>query len=115
MVRRRAGRSDNSCPLYSEADLHRLRFIRLCRAMDMSLDEVAPLLALDGACLGRRPCGLCHADEHLSTCARAWTSWVREELSCCAAAATACETQVIDALHARDRLAAAVTRPRTPS
>lgn len=41
------GRSDNSYRLYSEGDLHQLRFIRLCRAMDMSLDEVRTLLALD--------------------------------------------------------------------
>ena len=41
------GRSDNSYRFYSEADLHRLRFIRLCRAMDMSLQEVRTLLALD--------------------------------------------------------------------
>ena len=27
--------------------MHQLRFIRLCRAMDMSLDEVRTLLALD--------------------------------------------------------------------
>jgi DNA-binding transcriptional MerR regulator len=40
-------RSDNSYRLYSADDLHRLRFIRLCRAMDMSLDEVRVLLALD--------------------------------------------------------------------
>ena len=29
--------------------MHRLRFIRLCRAMDMSLGEVRSLLAMDGA------------------------------------------------------------------
>ena len=40
-------RSANSYRLYSEDDIHRLRFIRLCRAMDMSLDEVRTLLALD--------------------------------------------------------------------
>lgn len=40
-------RSDNSYRLYSAADVHRLRFIRLCRAMDMSLDEVRTLLCLD--------------------------------------------------------------------
>lgn len=40
-------RSDNSYRIYSDADVHRLRFIRLCRAMDMSLDEVRTLLALD--------------------------------------------------------------------
>jgi DNA-binding transcriptional MerR regulator len=40
-------RSDNSYRLYSDADVHRLRFVRLCRAMDMSLDEVRTLLRLD--------------------------------------------------------------------
>lgn len=40
-------RSDGDYRLYSEADVHRLRFIRLCRALDMSLDEVRTLVALD--------------------------------------------------------------------
>lgn len=40
-------REDNSYRLYSADDVHRLRFVRLCRAMDMSLDEVRTLLALD--------------------------------------------------------------------
>lgn len=40
-------RGSNSYRLYSATDVHRLRFIRLCRAMDMSLDEVRTLLALD--------------------------------------------------------------------
>lgn len=40
-------RSDNSYRLYNDAEVHHLRFIRLCRAMDMSLDEVRTLLALD--------------------------------------------------------------------
>ncbi|HEY4664311.1 MAG TPA: MerR family transcriptional regulator [Comamonas sp.] len=40
-------RQENDYRLYSDADLHRLRFIRMCRAMDMSLDEVRTLLALD--------------------------------------------------------------------
>ena len=40
-------RGDNSYRLYSGADVHQLRFIRLCRAMDMSLHEVRPLFALD--------------------------------------------------------------------
>lgn len=44
-----APRQGNSYRSYSEADVHRLRFIRLCRGMDMSLDEVKSLLALDGA------------------------------------------------------------------
>ena len=40
-------RGDNSYRMYSNDDVHQLRFIRLCRAMDMSLDEVRTLLALD--------------------------------------------------------------------
>ena len=40
-------RSANSYRMYSDADIHQLRFIRLCRAMDMSLDEVRVLLSLD--------------------------------------------------------------------
>ena len=59
-------RSANSYRLYSESDIHRLRFIRLCRAMDMSLDEVRTLLALDmpGAALDVHTA--CHTiDVHL--------------------------------------------------
>lgn len=41
------GRADNRYRLYSAADVHQLRFIRLCRAMDMSLDEVRALIGLD--------------------------------------------------------------------
>lgn len=41
------GRSENSYRCYSLGDVHQLRFIRLCRAMDMSLDEVRTLLGLD--------------------------------------------------------------------
>ena len=41
------GRGDNSYRFYSDGDVHQLRFIRLCRAMDMSLDEVRTLLGLD--------------------------------------------------------------------
>ncbi len=41
------GRGDNSYRMYSDSDIHRLRFIRACRALDMSLDEVRTLLSLD--------------------------------------------------------------------
>ena len=41
-------RADNDYRLYSPADLHRLRLIRVCRSMDMSLNEVRALLDLDG-------------------------------------------------------------------
>jgi len=40
-------RADNRYRLYSDEDVHRLRFVRLCRAMDMSLNEVRTLLQLD--------------------------------------------------------------------
>lgn len=40
-------RGDNDYRLYGGEDIHRLRFIRQCRAMDMSLDEVRTLLDLD--------------------------------------------------------------------
>ena len=40
-------RASNSYRSYSERDIHQLRFIRLCRAMDMSLEEVRSLLNLD--------------------------------------------------------------------
>lgn len=59
------GRADNSYRLYSAADVHALRFIRLCRAMDMSLDEVRTLMALN---LSRKAdCDTARAalDEHL--------------------------------------------------
>jgi DNA-binding transcriptional MerR regulator len=41
------GRGENSYRFYSDGDVHQLRFIRLCRALDMSLDEVRTLLGLD--------------------------------------------------------------------
>ncbi|MDD0814690.1 MerR family transcriptional regulator [Curvibacter sp. HBC28] len=42
-----APRRDNQYRVYGEGELQRLRFIRLCRSFDMSLDEVRTLLALD--------------------------------------------------------------------
>ena len=40
-------RTANSYRAYTDGDIHQLRFIRLCRAMDMSLNEVRTLLNLD--------------------------------------------------------------------
>ena len=58
-------RADNRYRLYSDEEVHRLRFVRLCRAMDMSLDEVRTLLALDarGATADHAACAT--LDEHL--------------------------------------------------
>ncbi|RZL68751.1 MAG: Cd(II)/Pb(II)-responsive transcriptional regulator [Variovorax sp.] len=58
-------RSDNSYRVYSDADVHRLRFIRLCRAMDMSLDEVRTLLALDLRSKADCDAACVALDEHL--------------------------------------------------
>ena len=60
------GRSDNSYRMYSNSDLHRLRFIRACRALDMSLDEVRTLLRLD--LNSKADCAIARGalDEHLT-------------------------------------------------
>lgn len=60
-------RSDSNYRLYSGADVERLRFIRHCRALGMSLEEVRQLLALQA-----QPEGDCSAvdqllDAHLKT------------------------------------------------
>ena len=66
------GRTDKQYRLYNEADIHRLRFVRLCRAMDMSLDEVrtrlrelqvleAELIALRSRCDGQGTCQVIEA------------------------------------------------------
>jgi DNA-binding transcriptional MerR regulator len=60
-----SARTANSYRAYSEQDVHQLRFIRMCRAMDMSLDEVRALLSLN---LGsREDCAVASdtLDEHL--------------------------------------------------
>ncbi len=41
------GTGDNSYRMYSDEDVHQLRFIRLLRSLDMSLDEVRILLRCD--------------------------------------------------------------------
>ena len=59
-------RGDNSYRMYSDSDIHRLRFIRACRALDMSLDEVRTLLKLD--LNSRSDCAIARGalDEHLT-------------------------------------------------
>ncbi|MFN4119116.1 Cd(II)/Pb(II)-responsive transcriptional regulator [Acidovorax sp.] len=98
-------REGNSYRLYSAADVHQLRFIRLCRAMDMSLDEVRTLLALD---LGRKED--CEAarnalDDHLQHVRdrRAELQALEADLQAlrnrCDGSDTHCH--IIEALHAR--------------
>lgn len=98
-------REDNQYRLYSDSDVHRLRFIRLCRAMDMSLDEVRTLLALDGTCLADGHVACATLDEHLAHVrTRLDELRVLEQELCllrsrCDGVQAQC--QVIDALHAR--------------
>lgn len=66
-------RASNDYRMYSAHDVHQLRFIRLCRAMDMSLDEVRTLLGLDL----RRKADCATADSAL----RAHIGHVRERLA----------------------------------
>lgn len=108
-------RGDNSYRLYSDADVHRLRFIRLCRAMDMSLDEVRTLMALDlrskadcdAACVALDT-HLGHVRERL----RELRSLEKDLLAlrdCCDGTDAHCH--IIETLHARaDRQPAAAAR-----
>ncbi|WP_311220605.1 MULTISPECIES: Cd(II)/Pb(II)-responsive transcriptional regulator [unclassified Acidovorax] len=59
-------RGDNQYRIYTDDEVHRLRFIRLCRAMDMSLDEVRSLLALDVHSTEANHAACATLDEHLS-------------------------------------------------
>ena len=99
------GRGDNSYRLYSAADVHTLRFIRLCRAMDMSLDEVRTLLALDlrrkadcdAACVAL-DAHLGHVRERLREL-RALEKDLLALRDCCDGSGPQC--RIIETLHAR--------------
>ncbi|MDA8520267.1 Cd(II)/Pb(II)-responsive transcriptional regulator [Acidovorax sp. NCPPB 4044] len=100
-------RADNRYRLYSDDEIHRLRFIRLCRAMDMSLEEVRTLLSLGrgpGSAADHAACAT--VDEHLlhvRTRLQELQALEAQLLSlrgrCDGADGSPC--RVIDALHAR--------------
>lgn len=101
-------RADNRYRLYSDEEVHRLRFVRLCRAMDMSLPEVRSLLQIDasagaGAHADHAACAT--LDEHLQHVRTrlAELQVLEAELqalrSRCDGSGAQC--QVIQALHAR--------------
>ena len=98
-------RGDNSYRFYSESDLHRLRFIRLCRAMDMSLDEVRTLLALDRHAGAADHAACVTLDEHLQHVRTrlAELATLEQELLLLRARCdgTGGQCQVIEALHER--------------
>ena len=111
-------RATTATGCYSDADVHRLRFIRLCRAMDMSLDEVRTLLGLDLRSKADCDAACVALDAHLGH--------VRERLrelrslekdlialrDCCDGTDAQCH--IIETLHARaDRAAARRGAQRT--
>lgn len=98
-------RAGNSYRLYSDGEVHRLRFVRLCRAMDMSLDEVRSLLALDagGATDDHAACATLDEHlEHVRTRLAELRMLQRELLSLRARCdGTGVQCHVIEALHER--------------
>ncbi len=111
-------RSANSYRLYSDADVHQLRFIRLCRAMDMSLHEVRALLALDwhdkGDCAAARTTVDAHL-QHVRERLRELQTLEQELVTlrdCCDGHAGVCRT--IEALHLRADAAVPSGLPASP-
>lgn len=98
-------RADNSYRVYGRGDIHRLRFVRLCRAMDMSLAEVCALLALDSRGVHSNHAACATLDEHLQHVRtrldelRVLEGALRELRSRCDG--TGQECHVIEALHER--------------
>lgn len=108
-------REDNSYRLYSADDVHRLRFIRLCRAMDMSLDEVRTLLALDWSRKADCDAARDTLDEHLQH-VRGRLAELRALEADLLALRSRCDgsdanCHIIEALHARADAQPAVPAP----
>ena len=98
-------RSANSYRSYTDGDIHQLRFIRLCRAMDMSLEEVRTLLNLDLA--QKDDCAAANAalESHIAHVAErlAELHALQEDLvnlrACCDGSGPQC--RIMEALHDR--------------
>ena len=114
------GRSDNSYRMYSDNDIHRLRFIRACRALDMSLDEVRTLLKLDlnsktdcATARGALDAHLAHVSERLNEL-KALEKDLKALRGRCDGLDTTCH--IIEALHERanamPKMAPTATRKR---
>ena len=98
-------RADNRYRLYSDEEVHRMRFVRLCRAMDMSLQEVRGLLALDACSTADGHAACVTLDEHLAHVRTRLDELRALEQELCLLRSRCdgvqAQCQVIDALHAR--------------
>lgn len=113
------GRQENSYRFYTAQDIHQLRFIRLCRAMDMSLEEVRTLLGLDLRKKADCAAATVALDEHIGH-VRERLAELKGLLAGLTKLRTRCDgkgnkCRIIEALHHQaDHLPAATARPRPP-
>ena len=106
-------RSPNSYRSYSDSDIHQLRFIRLCRTMDMSLEEVRTLLNLDlrskSDCMTANAtlaAHIVHVQERLAEL-RSLLHDLKDLRNCCDGSGPRCK--IVEALHVRAEALSAVT------
>lgn len=98
-------RTANGYRGYSDGDIHQLRFIRLCRAMDMSLGEVRTLLHLDltsksdcAAANATLQAHIAHVDERLAELQALQDDLMSLRARC---DGTGPQCRIIEALHER--------------
>lgn len=99
-----AARSNSNMRTYDETDVERLRFVRRCRDLGFSLDEIRELLALSSE--GARPC--CEVDaitnRHLADVERkiadlqGLADRLRRISASCSGGGTISDCRIIDAL-----------------
>ena len=106
-------RSPNTYRSYSDSDIHQLRFIRLCRTMDMSLEEVRTLLNLD--LRSKSDCATAnatlaahikHVQERLAEL-RLLQRDLKDLRNCCDGSGPRCK--IMEALHVRAEALSAVS------
>lgn len=111
-------RGENSYRMYSDSEIHQLRFIRACRLLDMSLDEVRTLMGLNlnnkadcATARGALDAHLAHVRERLVEL-RALEKDLKALRGRCDGLDTTCH--IIEALHERaDSLQQAVRKTKT--
>lgn len=99
-----AARTEGNYRIYEQAHLQRLNFVRLCRGLDMTLDEIRALLSFKDA--PRENCGDVNAlvDEHIAHVAhrirelRALEKQLRELRATCRTAQDASDCGILTQL-----------------